>query len=98
MERDSKNKSFFTLIEEIWEEIEVQLYGILGAIFFFIVIYFSMERDIRNKSFFIWIEEIWEEIEVQFYGISGAIIFFVVIYFIFKPVWMRTLLDLVLKK
>ena len=39
MERDSRNKSFFIWIEEIWEEIEVQFYGIIGAIFFFVVIY-----------------------------------------------------------
>ena len=40
MERESKNKSFFVWIEDIWEEIEVQIYGIIGAIFFFCVIYF----------------------------------------------------------
>ena len=39
MERDSKNKSFFVWIEEIREEIEVQFYGIIGAIFFFVIIY-----------------------------------------------------------
>ena len=39
MERDSKNKSFIIWIEEIWEEIEVQFYGIIGAIFFFVIIY-----------------------------------------------------------
>jgi len=56
-----------------------------------------MERDSRNKSFFIWIEEIWEEIEVQIYGIIGAIFFFVLIYFIFQPLWMRPVIDLLLK-
>ena len=40
MERESKNKSFFIWIEEIWEEIEIQFYGIIGAIFFFALIYF----------------------------------------------------------
>ena len=40
MEKESKNKSFLIWIEEIWEELEVQFYGILGAIFFFILIYF----------------------------------------------------------
>jgi len=40
MERESKNKSFLIWIEDIWEEIEVQIYGIIGAIFFFCVIYF----------------------------------------------------------
>ena len=39
MERDSKNKTFLIWIEEIWEEIEIQFYGIIGAIFFFIAIY-----------------------------------------------------------
>ena len=39
MERESK-KSFFIWIEEIWEEIELQLYGIIGAVFFFVVVYF----------------------------------------------------------
>ncbi len=43
MERDSKNKSFFIWIEEIWEEIEVQFYGIVGAIFFFVIIYFIFQ-------------------------------------------------------
>ena len=56
-----------------------------------------MERDSRNKSFFIWIEEIWEEIEVQIYGIIGAIFFFVLIYFIFQPLWMRPVIDLIVK-
>ena len=40
MERESKNKFFLIWIEEIWEEIEVQIYGIIGSIFFFGVIYF----------------------------------------------------------
>ena len=39
MERERKNKSFIIWIEEIWEEIEVQFYGIIGAIFFFILVY-----------------------------------------------------------
>ncbi len=56
-----------------------------------------MERDSRNKSFFIWIEEIWEEIEVQIYGIIGAIFFFVLIYFIFQPLWIRPVIDLIVK-
>jgi len=40
MKRDSKNKSFFIWIEEILEEIEVQFYGVIGAISFFVIIYF----------------------------------------------------------
>ncbi len=43
MERDSRNKSFFIWIEEIWEEIEIQIYGIIGAIFFFVLIYFIFQ-------------------------------------------------------
>ena len=43
MERESKNKSFLIWIEEIWEEIEVQIYGIIGAIIFFGVIYFIFQ-------------------------------------------------------
>ena len=39
MEKESKNKSFLFWIEEIWEEIEVQFYGITASIFFFILIY-----------------------------------------------------------
>ena len=39
MERENKDKSFLIWIEEIWEEIEVQIYGIIGAILFFIIIY-----------------------------------------------------------
>ena len=49
MEGESKNNSFLIWIEEIWEEIEVQIYGIIGAIFFFCVIYFIFQPDwIRN--------------------------------------------------
>jgi len=40
MVRESKDKYFLIWIEEFWEEIEVQFYGILGAIFFFVVVYF----------------------------------------------------------
>ena len=39
MVRESKDKYFLIWIEEFWEEIEVQFYGILGAIFFFVVVY-----------------------------------------------------------
>ncbi len=40
MVRESKDKYFLIWIEELWEEIEVQFYGIVGAIFFFVVVYF----------------------------------------------------------
>ena len=43
MERDSRNKTFFIWIEDIWEEIEAQFYGIIGAIFFFVLIYFIFQ-------------------------------------------------------
>ena len=43
MERESKNKSFLIWIEDIWEEIEVQIYGIIGAIIFFGVIYLTFQ-------------------------------------------------------
>tara|TARA_B100000945_G_scaffold27358_1_gene19096 strand:+ start:969 stop:1157 length:189 start_codon:yes stop_codon:yes gene_type:complete len=43
MGKESKNKSFLIWIEEIWEEIEIQIYGIMGAIFFFVVIYFIFQ-------------------------------------------------------
>ena len=39
MGRESKNNSFYIWIEDIWEEIEIQLYGIIGAILFFVLIY-----------------------------------------------------------
>ena len=40
MERENNNNSFIIWLEEIWEEIEIQIYGLTGAIFFFIIIYF----------------------------------------------------------
>ena len=40
MKRENKNKPFLIWIEEIWEEIELQFYGITGAIIFFVVFYF----------------------------------------------------------
>ena len=51
MERESKNKSFLIWIEEIWEEIEVQIYGIIGAIFFFGVIYFIFQPRWMSSVF-----------------------------------------------
>ena len=38
MRRDI-NKSFLTWFEEIWEEIEIQFYGIVGALAFFALLY-----------------------------------------------------------
>ncbi len=51
MERESENKSFLIWIEQIWEEIEVQIYGILGAIFFFGVIYFIFQPHWMSPVF-----------------------------------------------
>ena len=33
------NKSTSSWLEEIWEEIEIQFFGIIGAIFFFVLLY-----------------------------------------------------------
>ena len=43
MKREFKNKSIFIWVEEIWEELEIQIYGIIGAIVFFLVIYFIFQ-------------------------------------------------------
>ena len=43
MKKESNINSFFPLLEEIWEEVEIQFYGITGAILFFIVIYFIFQ-------------------------------------------------------
>jgi len=43
MERENKNKSFRLWVEDIWEEIEIQFYGIIGAILFFVVVYFIFQ-------------------------------------------------------
>ena len=51
MERESKNKTFLIWIDEIWEEIELQIYGIIGAIFFFIVIYFIFQPNWMSSVF-----------------------------------------------
>ncbi len=51
MERENKNKSLIIWIEEIWEEIEVQIYGIIGAIFFFGLIYFIFQPQWMSPIF-----------------------------------------------
>ena len=51
MERESKNKSFLIWIEEIWEEIEVQIYVIIVAILFFGVIYFIFQPYLMKQVF-----------------------------------------------
>ena len=52
-----------------------------------------MRGENNNKSIFDWLEDIWEEIEIQFYGIIGSIFFFVLVYLLFKPSWMRPLIE-----
>ena len=39
MKRESNNKSLIIWLEDIWEEIEIQFYGIIGAISFFALLY-----------------------------------------------------------
>tara|TARA_B100000579_G_scaffold353619_1_gene308383 strand:- start:509 stop:697 length:189 start_codon:yes stop_codon:yes gene_type:complete len=51
MERENKHKSLVIWIEEIWEEIEVQIYGIIGAIFFFGIIYFIFQPHWMSSVF-----------------------------------------------
>ena len=53
MERETKKKSFLIWVEEIWEEIEVQIYGILGAIFFFGAIYFIFKPHWMIQVFYL---------------------------------------------
>tara|TARA_B100000214_G_scaffold361601_1_gene325176 strand:+ start:94 stop:270 length:177 start_codon:yes stop_codon:yes gene_type:complete len=55
MKNGGNNNSFLIWIEEIWEEIEVQFFGIIGAIFFFILIYFIFQPSWMKAvfSFFI---------------------------------------------
>tara|TARA_B100000700_G_C14651767_1_gene672281 strand:+ start:138 stop:347 length:210 start_codon:yes stop_codon:yes gene_type:complete len=40
MKAKINNKAFMKWLEDIWEEIEIQFYGITGAIFFFVLMYF----------------------------------------------------------
>ena len=51
MVREGKNKSFFNWIEEILEEVEVQFYGITGAIIFFIALYFIFKPSWMKTVF-----------------------------------------------
>ena len=39
MKRENNNISFISWLKDIWEEIEIQIYGIIGAIFFFVLVY-----------------------------------------------------------
>ena len=40
MKRESIKIKLFIWLEEIWEEIEIQFFGIVGAICFFFLVYF----------------------------------------------------------
>jgi len=40
MKKESIFKLFIDWAEDFWEEIEIQFYGIAGAIFFFMLVYF----------------------------------------------------------
>ena len=51
MVREGKNKSFLNWIEEILEEVEVQFYGITGAIIFFIAFYFIFKPSWMKTVF-----------------------------------------------
>tara|TARA_B100000965_G_scaffold111161_1_gene91758 strand:+ start:964 stop:1137 length:174 start_codon:yes stop_codon:yes gene_type:complete len=57
MERESKNKSFFIWIEEIWEQIEIQFFGIIGSIFFFIVVYLVFQPPWMKAVFHLFFEK-----------------------------------------
>tara|TARA_Y100001968_G_scaffold324596_1_gene364261 strand:- start:28 stop:228 length:201 start_codon:yes stop_codon:yes gene_type:complete len=39
MKKEGNNKNLIIWLEEIWEEIEIQFFGIAGAICFFILYY-----------------------------------------------------------
>tara|TARA_B100000945_G_C19860782_1_gene358298 strand:+ start:269 stop:457 length:189 start_codon:yes stop_codon:yes gene_type:complete len=51
MERENKNKTLIIWVEEVWEEIEIQIYGIICAIFFFGLIYFIFQPHWMSKVF-----------------------------------------------
>ncbi len=51
MNKERRNKSFLIWIEDIWEEIEIQIYGLMGAIFFFVVLYFIFQPTWMNPLF-----------------------------------------------
>ena len=50
MQRENGTKIFVTWLEETWEEIEVQFYGIIGAMIFFILVYLFFKPN-WMKSF-----------------------------------------------
>ena len=39
MSKESNSKTFITWLEEIWEEVEIQFFGIIGSLFFFFIVY-----------------------------------------------------------
>ena len=38
MVKEINDTSFITWLEDIWEEIKIQFYGIIGAIFFLVLV------------------------------------------------------------
>ena len=51
MKKEIRNKTFVIWLEEFWEEIEVQFYGITGAIFFFIIVYLIFQPNWMRALF-----------------------------------------------
>ncbi len=51
MKRESKNETFLIWVEEVCEEIEVQIYGIICAILFFGVFYFIFQPHWMSTVF-----------------------------------------------
>ena len=43
MKKESNFKLFINFLEEFWEEIKIQFYGIGGSIFFFVIVYFFFQ-------------------------------------------------------
>ena len=43
MSKETNNKSILVWLEEIWEEIEIQFYGIIGALLFFLLLYLFID-------------------------------------------------------
>ena len=44
------NKVFMTWLEDFWEEIEIQIFGIIGAILFFFLIYIFFQPSWMKPS------------------------------------------------
>ncbi len=53
IKRESKNKTFTIWLEEIWEEIEIQFYGIISSVFFFVLVYFVFHPHWMRPLFYV---------------------------------------------